>query len=209
MLTSTTEEKENRVTEMILTTLDPRTLIVGKIISTFMAGALQILTLLVPMIIVYIFFRAQLNIPNIDLSHLSFSLWPTLTSLGLLVGGFIIFTGALVSVGAIMPTAKEAGQYFSVAIIAMLAPLYTIGTIVADPSQMIVKVFSYFPLSTPVTMLMRNAFGSLTPIEAIIGLVELFVFGFALINLAVILFRGGSLAYGRRLDIRRALKKQA
>ncbi len=35
MVTSLLEEKENRVTEMILTTLDPTTLVVGKVISLF------------------------------------------------------------------------------------------------------------------------------------------------------------------------------
>ena len=42
MLNSTLEEKENRVTEMILTTLNPTTLIIGKIIALFMVGLVQI-----------------------------------------------------------------------------------------------------------------------------------------------------------------------
>ena len=41
MLTSTTEEKENRVIEMILTTIEARTLIVGKIISLIILAFIQ------------------------------------------------------------------------------------------------------------------------------------------------------------------------
>ena len=37
MLASTLDEKENRVTEMILTTINPTALILGKIVSLFAA----------------------------------------------------------------------------------------------------------------------------------------------------------------------------
>ncbi|WP_298591399.1 ABC transporter permease [uncultured Kocuria sp.] len=46
MLNSTLEEKENRVTEMILTTVNPTTLVMGKILAVFAVGAVQILVVL-------------------------------------------------------------------------------------------------------------------------------------------------------------------
>src|SRR5665811_1892134 len=61
MLTSTLEEKENRVTEMILTTLNPTTLIIGKVISLFMVGLMQMLIFALPVIIGYLFFRSNLS----------------------------------------------------------------------------------------------------------------------------------------------------
>ena len=54
MLTSTTEEKENRVTEMILTSISAKTLILGKIISIMVLGIVQILTIILPIIIGFI-----------------------------------------------------------------------------------------------------------------------------------------------------------
>ena len=51
MLNSTLEEKENRVTEMILTTLNPTTLIIGKVIALFMVGLIQILVFLTPIVV--------------------------------------------------------------------------------------------------------------------------------------------------------------
>ena len=54
MLTSTTEEKENRVTEMILTSISAKTLILGKIISIMVLGIVQILTIIVPIIIGFV-----------------------------------------------------------------------------------------------------------------------------------------------------------
>ena len=42
MLNITVEEKENRVTEMILTTLDPRVLIIGKVVAVLLVGLVQL-----------------------------------------------------------------------------------------------------------------------------------------------------------------------
>lgn len=64
MLALTMEEKENKVTEMILTTLNPTTLITGKVISLFMIGTLQVIIFTTPVIIGYLFFRDQITIPT-------------------------------------------------------------------------------------------------------------------------------------------------
>ena len=70
MLTSLLEEKETRVTEMILTTLDPTTLVIGKVVSLFIIGLVQMVVFAVPVIIGYVFFRTPLGLPLIDLSGL-------------------------------------------------------------------------------------------------------------------------------------------
>src|SRR4029079_1640509 len=70
MLNSTLEEKENRVTEMILTTLNPTTLITGKIASLFAVGLLQIAVFLTPIAVAYFLFRDSVSLPDLDLSSL-------------------------------------------------------------------------------------------------------------------------------------------
>ncbi|BCW77908.1 ABC transporter permease [Arthrobacter sp. NicSoilB11] len=201
MLNSTLEEKENRVTEMILTTLNPTTLITGKIISLFMVGLVQILVFLAPVGLAYLFFRDRLALPDLDLSSLAFEPGPMITGALLLIGGFTVFTGTLVAIGAIMPTAKEAGTIFGPLMAMMFIPFYTFSMVISNPEALIVQIFTYFPLTAPVTALLRNAFGTLTPVEAGIVIVELFVVGIAILRLAVHLFRYGSIEYGRKLSI--------
>ncbi|GAA2096665.1 ABC transporter permease [Microlunatus panaciterrae] len=202
MLNSTLEEKENRVTEMILTTLDPTTLIIGKVIAVFMVGLVQLLVFMTPFGIGYVFFREQLSLPSFDLAHLTFEPGPMITGALLLVGGFTVFTGTLVAIGAVMPTAKEAGAVFGSIIALIFVPLYTVSLIVSDPHALIVQVFTYFPLSAPVTALLRNGFGTLNPVESVAVIVELFAVGFLTLRLAVHLFRYGSIEYSRKLSIR-------
>ena len=207
MLTSTLEEKENRVTEMILPTLNPTTLVMGKVISLFIVGVVQMLVFAFPVIVGYLFFRASLNLPNFDLSHLTFAPGPMIVGALLLIGGFTLFTGTLVAVGAIMPTAKEAGQIFGIMMALIFIPFYVVTLVVSDPTAPIVQLFTYFPYSAPVTAMLRNGFGSLSVTESIGVIVELFVLGAIVLQVAVRLFRYGSISYTSKVSLRTAFAR--
>jgi ABC-2 type transport system permease protein len=205
MLTSTLEEKENRVTEMILTTLNPTTLIVGKIISLFIVGVVQMVVFALPVVIGYLFFRSSLNLPALDLAHLQLDPGQMIVGALLLIGGFTLFTGTLVAVGAIMPTAKEAGQIFGVMMALIFVPFYAVALIVSDPHAPIVQIFTFFPYSAPVTAMLRNGLHTLDPVSATIVIAEQFVLGGLVLRLAVRLFRYGSIEYTRKVSLRTIL----
>lgn len=207
MLNSTLEEKENRVTEMILTTMNPTTLIVGKVVSLFLVGLVQMATVAVPVVVGYVFFRQNLNLPHLDLSHLSLDPQAMIIGFLLLVGGFLLFTGTLVAIGAVVPTVKEAGAFYAPMIIMMFVPFYVVGLIVSDPRALIVQVMTYFPYTAPVTAMLRNGLGTLSLLESCIVLVELFGLGFLALRVAVRLFRYGSIAYSSKLSLRAALRR--
>ncbi|RKR76060.1 ABC transporter permease [Frondihabitans australicus] len=209
MLTSTLEEKENRVTEMILTTLNPTTLIIGKIISLFIVGVVQMVVFALPVVIGYLFFRTSLNLPALDLAHLHLAPWPMVAGALMLIGGFTLFTGTLVAVGAIMPTAKEAGQIFGVMMALIFVPFYAVALIVSDPHALIVQIFTFFPYSAPVTAMLRNGLGSLDPVSAVIVIAEQFILGGIVLRLAVRLFRYGSIEYSRKVSLRTILPARA
>ncbi len=205
MLTSTVEEKENRVTEMILTTVDARTLIVGKILSLFSAGVLQMLVFTIPVVIGYAVAGSALSLPSIDVSSLVFALRPMVIGALLLLGGFTLFTGTLITIGAMMPTARDAGGFFGAVLGAIFIPFYALRLIMSHPNALIVQVFTYFPFTAPVTDLLRNAFGSLSTLTAAAVLTELFVIGAVVIRLAIRLFQFGSIEYTRKLSITTAV----
>jgi ABC-2 type transport system permease protein len=207
MLSSTLEEKENRVTEMILTTLKPTTLICGKVVALFAIGLIQILFFISPIVVGYLFFREQINIPDFDLTSLVFD--PVLMTQGflILVGGFALFTTTLVALGAIMPTAKEAGGFMGVVIALIFVPFYAITLIFSNPQSPIVQIFTYFPFSSPVTALLRNGLGSLSTGEATAVIAILYVGAAAMFLVAVRLFQHGSISYSSKVNIRNALRR--
>lgn len=206
MLNSTLEEKENRVTEMILTTLKPTTLITGKVLALFMVGLVQVAVFASPVLIGALFYRDALSIPEFEASQMIFD--PVRMTVGflILVGGFALFTTTLVAIGAVMPTAKEAGNFMGVMIALIFIPFYSVSLVVSEPHSPIVQVFTYFPFSAPVTALLRNAFGSLSVMEAALVIAILYAGAAVMLRVAVRLFQYGSISYTSKVSIRTALK---
>ncbi|HBY23771.1 MAG: ABC transporter permease [Propionibacteriaceae bacterium] len=205
MLNVTLEEKENRVTEMILTTMNPATLIVGKVVALSLLGVLQAVLVSLPIFLGSRLFGTAFDLPNLDLSQVPITPLPTLIGFLLFVGGFMLFSGLLVAIGSVMPSAREAGSAFGAVILCMFIPLYALSLVVSDPHSVIVQIFTYFPLTAPITAMLRNALGSLSVVEAGVVLVILFATAAAFLWLGVQLFRTGSIAYDRRLNIGKAL----
>lgn len=135
MLSSTTEEKENRVIEIILTTIESRTLIIGKIISLIVLAFIQVIIIMTPVITAYVFLHDKLSLPSFDLS--SIPLDPARIALGavLFALSFLLFTGLLVTIGAATPTAKEAGGFFGAVIMLVFGPLYAAPLFVSAPES--------------------------------------------------------------------------
>ncbi len=209
MLTSTTEEKENRVIEMILTTIEARTLIIGKILSLIVLALLQAIIIIIPVVVAYLLLHNQLNIPSLDLSSLPVNWGRIATGFGVFALSFVMFTGFLVLIGSSVPTAKEAGQFFGMIMILIFGPLYVAGLFVSAPDSGIVRFLSFFPLTAPIPLLLRNALGNLHPWEIAVALPILALTSVIILALAVRVFRYGALEYSRKLSLKEILRRRA
>ena len=208
MLNVTLEEKENRVTEMILTTMNPTTLIVGKVIALVLIGIVQGLVVSIPAGLAFNAFSGSLGLSDAGSAAPpagSTDLSTLFIAAALFLFSFLMFTGLLVAIGAVMPSAKEAGNAFGVVVMSMFIPLYAASLLVSDPHGTVSQIFTFFPLTAPVSSLLRNATGGLYWWEATIALGVLAVFGWLFLSLGVRLFRTGSISYGSRVNIARAL----
>ncbi|MDB5187357.1 MAG: putative transporter permease protein [Candidatus Saccharibacteria bacterium] len=202
MLTSTTEEKENRVIEMILTTIKAKTLIIGKILSLIVLSLIQIIAIMIPILLIYLQFGSQLSLPNIDLTNIPLD--PLRISIGaaIFASSFMLFTGLLVTLGAAMPTAKEASGFFGLVMMFIFGPLYAFSLFISAPQSPIVTFLSYFPLTAPIPLMLRNAVGNLSVPEAVIGITVLSVSAIIVLAIAIRLFKYGALEYSKRLSLK-------
>lgn len=202
MLTSTTEEKENRVIEMILTTIEARTLIIGKILSLIALAVIQIVVILIPLLLIYALFGSQLSLPNVDLTNIPLDGARIAIGATIFVLSFLLFTGLLVAIGAATPTAKEAGGFFGLVMTLIFGPLYAVTLFISAPQSGLVQFLSYFPLTAPIPLMLRNAVGNLSWQEAAISIVILAVSAAIALSLAIRLFKYGALEYSRRLSFK-------
>jgi ABC-2 type transport system permease protein len=207
MLTNTTEEKENRVIEIILTTIKARTLIIGKILSLLVLALIQVAVILIPVIIVYALWHNQLSLPNLDLNNIPLD--PIHIGVGaiLFILSFLLFTGLLIAIGSAVPTAKEASGFFGVVMILLLGPVYAISLFFSSPDSGIVRFLSFFPFTAPVPLMLRNAVGNLTIADTIIGIVILAISAVIALAIAIRIFQYGALEYSRRISLKTIFKK--
>lgn len=202
MLTSTTEEKENRVIEMILTTIKARTLIIGKILSLIVLAFVQIIIILIPVLILYLLIGDKLSLPNFDLSNIPLD--PVRISIGAIIFflSFLLFTGLLVAIGAAVPTAKEASGFFGIVMVLIFGPLYAVTLFISAPDSPLVTFLTFFPFTSPIPLLLRNAVGNLTIPEALLAIIILAICASLIMALAIRLFRYGALEYSKRLSFK-------
>jgi ABC-2 type transport system permease protein len=202
MLTSTTEEKENRVIEMILTTVEARTLIIGKIISLVLLALLQAVIIVVPALVAYLLFHSQLNLPAIDLTTLPVNWLRIGAGAAIFSLSFVMFTGLLVLIGSAVPTAKEASGFMGLIMMLIFGPLYAASLFVSAPDSPFVIFMSLFPLTAPIPLLLRNAVGNLTGWEVAVAIPLLALSSVCVLYLAVRVFRYGVLEYSRKLSLK-------
>ena len=194
LLMTVVEEKENRISEMILTTVSAKHLIVGKILSMMMLGVIQMLALIIPLIAAVIIYRDNPMISQI-LSAIEINPLTITENILLFVFSAFLTTGFLTYIGAITPTAKDASQFIGPVIIGVVFPLYFMSSFMATEPNFLVQFLTYFPLSAPTAMMLRSVFGTLSTPELIIGLAEIVILSFIVIRLTVRTFQKNAINF--------------
>jgi ABC-2 type transport system permease protein len=207
-LTSVSEEKENRSIEMVLSYVKPRTLILGKLTAVILVTLTQIAFFITLGAISYLIARtlgSDLSLP-FDLSQITFESTAILFGLAFLVFGFIFFVSLMATIGALFPSAKEASGFSTVFYLLPAVPFWGFNAIVNDPSSLFTQVVTYFPLSAPTAVLLRNTAGNLGIVQGMVSLAILIAATIITILLAGKAFRLGTLEYTSRIKLTALLK---
>ncbi|MFK3672428.1 ABC transporter permease [Leifsonia aquatica] len=202
MLSSTVEEKENRISEMMLVSVPAGTLIRGKIIALTMLGLVQIAIVAAAAAAIYAVSAPSLPLGDLGLDALTVDPIRLSVGIAILAGGLLMFMAMLVLLGALMPSVKDAAPFFSVIIVVAVSPLYLITAVLTNPYSPVVQTLTYFPFSAPMTALLRNAVGTLDPMLGLLVAAELLILGAIILRFAIVAFQRGVIQYGRRLRVR-------
>lgn len=201
MLNATVEEKENRITEMLLTTISSRTLITGKIFAFITLVLVQALVIIGLILGGYLIAANWLDLPSIDLSIITFDPVRITIAAALFVVSILMYSGIMVAIGAATPTAKEANSFMSVPVMLLVTPFFFFNTVISEPGALIVKALMYFPLTAPVLLMTLNALGTLSIVNAVVGLGLMTVTTVVIFIVAARLFQTGAIEYHKRIRL--------
>ncbi len=223
VMRSVIEEKTNRIVEIIISSVKPFQLMMGKIIGTSLAGLLQFFIWAIiglSMMLIASSFLGLQTCPATKLpsdvmltAHQEMAgtaqmyvqeLWnlPIATILICFViyfiGGYFLYSSFYASIGAAVDNETDSQQFLLPIIMPLVLGVY-IGffTVINDPHGTVATVFSMIPLTSPIVMLMRIPFG-VPWWQIAISVSILFGTFFFVVWFAAKIYRVGILMYGKK-----------
>ncbi len=197
------EEKENRISELILTSIKPVHLVVGKIISLMILGIIQLAVLIIPLIIAYIVAYRYGAIPfGIEFTPDPFAITAYTV---LLLMSYFLFTSFCVLIGTMTSSAKDANSFMSVVIILTILPIFFLGSFAGHDVQPFTYFLTYFPPSAPLALMLRGLMGTLPTWELLLGLADIIIFGFLFSRLSTYIFCRNAIASSSKINFKKLL----
>lgn len=223
VMRSVIEEKTNRIIEIIISSVKPFQLMIGKIIGTSLAGILQFMIWAIIglglMFTASAFFGVNVgagaSIPPVlaqsaqhDLSGVvqmglreAWNLPIASILIGFVIyfiGGYFLYSSFYAAIGAAVDNQTDSQQFLLPIIMPLILSVY-IGffTVVNDPHGSVAVIFSMIPLTSPIVMLMRIPFG-VPWWQIAISVSLLFATFFLVVWFAAKIYRVGILMYGKK-----------
>lgn len=204
LLRNISSEKENRTIEVLLLSISPRQLLVGKMVGLGITGLLHT--------IVWVgAFCAILQISgySFDLSEaakipISILVW----SVVFFVLGFALYGSLMAGFGALVPKIKEANHASYIAMIPLFVG-YGVGILapLADSANAWLPVgLSMFPLTAPVVMMMRLTTGEVPIWQLLVSVGVLAATAYVTVRAVAAMFRAQHLLSGQSFSMRRLFR---
>ncbi|WP_299159096.1 ABC transporter permease [uncultured Tenacibaculum sp.] len=226
VMRSVIEEKTSRIIEVIVSSVKPFQLMLGKIIGNASAGLLQFFIWGVIMFIISIVASSLLGI---DMAEMQASRVPAeqmeamkevakagkleqiiteLLNLPLFkmfclfifyfLGGYMLYSSLFAAVGAAVDNETDTQQFMMPIMLPLMLGVYVgFFTVINDPHGPISVIFSYLPFTSPIVMLMRIPFG-VSWYEIVLSMLLLLVSFMFMVWLAAKIYRVGILMYGKK-----------
>lgn len=197
VLRGISEEKENRVMEVLLSSVEPADLLWGKVIGLSALGLTQLAVWAAAAVALSGGLALVVAAVLVALNPLVFALGAVYLALGFVL--FNVLMGVAGSLGTSMRESQQIGGMFS--LLASL-PWMINGFMFANPNFILARILSWIPFSAPTMMMMRLPYGN-TPVEDIVLSLAGLVISVPLVMWAgAKVFRASLLMYGKRLTAR-------
>ncbi len=225
VMRSVIEEKTSRIIEVIISSVKPFQLLLGKIIGNASAGLLQffvwgILLVVFGGIVSFVFgvemsslsstplaTNGMMQIPSTETEQVTTILkeilgLPLLQMFVLFIfyflGGFFLYSSIYAAIGAAVDSETDTQQFMLPVMIPLMLAVYVgFASVISDPHGPVAVVFSIIPLTSSIVMLMRIPFG-VPWWELVLSMVLLVVSFFLIVGFAAKIYRIGILMYGKK-----------
>ncbi|MFD1064621.1 ABC transporter permease [Oceanobacillus locisalsi] len=188
---SASQEKKDKIAEIILSSLTPSELMQGKIIGYFLLGLIQVAVFIV---ILLPFTIWQTDIPIVENLLVPRTIFFVLIALL----SYLMFASIFVGVGATMSDISSAGNLQGLVMMLPFLQFAVIGPVISNPEGIFATVSTYISFTAPLTLLIRLTLLDSWPwMEIIISIAVIALSIYIFMKLAGKIFKVGILLYGK------------
>jgi ABC-2 type transport system permease protein len=193
LLQSLGKEKQNRVMEILLSSVRPFELMLGKMVGL---GGIGILQMVIWGVVAWLVLRPDNNaLASLPLPTLSITVW--LVVFLYFIVGYLVYASLFAGLGAVTPSPKESAQYTFALMLPVFLPMWFNTIMIASPNGTFATVLSLIPLTAPVAMPMRLAVTAVPLWQWLAGLALSLLTAAGTLWLATKLFRSRTLLSGQ------------
>ena len=208
------EEKSNRIVEVMISSVKPFDLMMGKIIGIGLVGITQLLIWIV--LIGGVLASAGTLFPQsgmedagspLDVNLLLSVNWIEIVICFLLffIGGYLIYASIFSIIGAAVDNAQDTQQFVLPVTLIFVFALYAGIYSIQNPDGPLAFWCSLIPLTSPIVMMVRIPFG--VPIwQVLLSIAILYISIVLVVKFAAKIYRVGILMYGKKPNIKEVIK---
>lgn len=199
LLNSISKEKQNRVMEILMASVSPREMLVGKIAGLGLAGLTQTAVWVSTGYALLRIGGQTLNIPP------SLQPSPSLVVWGIVffLLGYALYASLMAALGALVPNLREASQATISVIWPLLLPLFLINALIQEPNGALAMALGFIPFTSPVAMMTRLAAGSVPAWQPALAAVLLAATAVFVVRAVARMFRAQTLLSGQAFSVKR------
>ncbi|MDQ2965269.1 MAG: ABC transporter permease [Chloroflexota bacterium] len=197
VLSGVVEEKQSRVVEVVLSTVRPRDLLMGKVLGIGILGLIQLFVLVGTALIGATFFGTFSLPPTTTPALVQLVIWFIL--------GYTLYSTLFAVLGALASRMEEAtNATMPVQFLAMGSYFVALLVVINDPDGTVARIASLFPPAAPMVVPMRTALGAIEPWEVLLSIGLTLVFIYGLFSLGARVYSGAVLQTAGRIKLRDA-----
>ena len=192
------EEKNTRIMEVLVSSLTPFQLMMGKILGLGAAGITQMALWAILGSSVFLFAGSSDFVSGMLANAEALSINFFLSFIAFFILGYFLFATLFALLGSIVSSEKEVQQFVAPITMILVIPIILAMYIMQNPDAPWIVAVSYIPFLTPTMMILRASFTFVPPAEIIIGIVVMIISILLLGAVTARIFRVGILMYGKR-----------
>ncbi|MFN7801236.1 ABC transporter permease, partial [Gemmatimonas sp.] len=201
VLRGVTEEKQSRVSELVLASVSPRVLLTGKVLGIGGVALVQ-LGFWTASAVTLLANRGRLlgalGVTSTSITLPAFTLFELAPLLAYFVFGYILYAALFAAVGSIVSSEQEAQQAQTPLVSLLVGSMALLQPALSDPDGPIARTMSIVPFSSPILMPLRLGLASVPASELVLSIVLLVISALAAMVAAARLYRTALLMYGKR-----------